>query len=108
LVIGLIAAGVFVVLSAGVALIWPPAAFVPIALGWILAMGGGLWFLIVAFQDSALEGLLCFLVPFYSLYYLITHFEETKRPFFVQLAGMGLAMLGGCLAGIAAGIAGQH
>jgi hypothetical protein len=47
-------------------------------------------------------------VPFYSLYYLITHFEETKRPFFVQLAGMGLAMLGGCLAGIAAGIAGQH
>jgi hypothetical protein len=87
----------------GLSLIWEEASYVPIVLGCILAGLGGLWFLAVAFQESPVAGLLCLLVPFYSLFYLVTHFEETKRPFFVQLAGLGMVLAASC-AGLLPGL----
>jgi hypothetical protein len=83
-------------------LVWAPFSIGPLVLGWLAAMVGGIWFLVVAFQDSALQGLLCFFVPFYSLYYLITHFDDTKRPFFLQLTGVAILMVGSCAGGFSA------
>jgi hypothetical protein len=67
--------------------------FVPLVIGWLIALAGGLWFLGVAFNDSAGRGLLCLIIPLYSLVYLISHWEDTKRPFFTQLVGTGMAMI---------------
>jgi hypothetical protein len=99
---GLIGVGVFWLLTLIPTFVWPAFSMVPLVLGWLLAVAGGIWFLMVAFQDSALAGVLCLLVPFYSLYYLITHFEETKRPFFVQLLGCLLVMTASCAGGFSA------
>ena len=78
----------------------PVVALVPIFLGWLIAFAGGIWFLVCAFQDDALQGILCLFVPFYSLIYLITHFEEVKKPFLVQVVGTALALGGLCAGGI--------
>jgi hypothetical protein len=77
----------------------PILALVPIILGWLMAFAGGIWFLVCAFQDDVVQGLLCLFVPFYSLIYLITHFEEVKKPFLVQVIGTVLAIGGGCAGG---------
>src|SRR5262249_46161757 len=94
--ITLIGLGVFGLLSMGLSLISPVLAFVPMVLGSLVALAGGLWFLMLAFQDSAVAGLLCLFVPFYSLFYLVTHFDEVKRPFFLQLVGGLIVGMGVC------------
>jgi hypothetical protein len=76
--------------------IWPTATFMPLGLGLVLIWVGAIWFLVMAFQDSLAAGLLCLFVPFYGLYYLVTHFDEVKRPFLVQLLGVVVVMVGSC------------
>jgi hypothetical protein len=91
--------GVCLVLSV-VGIFVPPVAYVPVALGWLLQFAAGIWLLVIAFQDSALHGLLCLCVPFYSLFYLITHFDDTKNVLFLWLIGFGLLIMGGCSGGV--------
>ncbi len=107
---GLNAAMIALICMGGVGLIivatsfvWPVVAIIPLGLGWLLSFVGGIWFLSIAFQESAVSGLLCLYVPYYSLFYLATHFQDTKRPFFVQLVGIVLAMGGGCAGGFSLG-----
>jgi hypothetical protein len=78
-----VAALLLVVLS----LLIPPVALLVLFLGAAMSVTGGIWFLIVAFQEDALSGILCLLLPFYALYFLVTHLEITKKPFFLQLIG---------------------
>jgi hypothetical protein len=69
-------------------------------LGALISFVGGIWFLVVAFTVDATQGLLCLCVPFYSLYFLITNWEDTKMPFFVNLIGVFVSMLGAAAGGI--------
>jgi hypothetical protein len=85
-----------------VAIFVPVLAVVPIGLGWLISLAGGIWFLVCAFQDDLTQGLLCLFIPFYSLIYLISHFEEVKKPFFVQVIGVVLLMGGSCAGGFGA------
>jgi hypothetical protein len=62
-------------------------------LGYLVSLVGHIWFLFVAFSDSPRHGVCCFIVPCYAFVYFILNFEETKRPFFVELAGFILVML---------------
>ena len=48
---------------------------------------GGIWFLIVTFQESVGWGLGCLFVPFVSLIFLILHWDVAKKPFLVSLLG---------------------
>ena len=69
------------------------------AVGLIVAIIGGIWFLIVAFQESVLWGLGCLLFSPVSLIFLIMHWDEAGKPFLVQLAGVvpmfaGMMMMG--------------
>ena len=78
---------------------WLLNPFLAATLLWTLGSGtssiGGIWLLVIAFQDEVMHGILCLLFsPLYSLYYIITHWEECKLPFFLQLAGSGLVALG--------------
>ena len=54
-------------------------------IGAIISIVGGIWFIVVAFQESLLWGLGCMVIPFVSLIFLVMHWEEARKPFFVQL-----------------------
>jgi hypothetical protein len=61
-------------------------------LGYLVMLVGGIWFLYVAFQESAAAGIFCFICGWYALYFLVTHWDEEKCPFFVQLIGLGMVL----------------
>ncbi|MEO6171605.1 MAG: hypothetical protein ABIP02_00660 [Arenimonas sp.] len=67
-------------------------------LGLILAVVGGIWLLVVAFQTSILWGICTLLIPFVSLVFVVMHWQASKNPFLLQIAG-------GVLIGIAAAMA---
>ena len=62
---------------------------------------GSIWFLLAALSESIIDCLFCILVPFYSLYFLISHFAEMHRPFAYQTLGfyMILSNFGGAALG---------
>ncbi len=63
-------------------------------LGWVVAISGVLWIVVVAFQDSPLWGFAClFLPPFGGLAFTFTHWSECKKPFFVQVVGSVLIFI---------------
>ncbi|MFQ3651059.1 MAG: hypothetical protein SNJ75_12055 [Gemmataceae bacterium] len=81
------------------ALVFPPLGFLVAILGFLISMTGGIWFIIVAFQDEPYHGILCLLCGPYALFYLLTHLDKTARPFFLQFAGTvimfaGIALMG--------------
>jgi hypothetical protein len=79
----------------------------------LLMLAGGIWMLVVAFQESPLCGLFYFIdcTNIYRIYYLITRWDETKRPFLTNLAGVGLLFLSGAMAlstGVLSDVAGPR
>ena len=62
--------------------------------GCLLALVGAVTFIIGAFRESILWGLGVLFVPFVSLIYLILCWPTAKRPFFWQLTGIALVILG--------------
>ncbi len=62
-------------------------------LGLVLLVIGGIWFVIAAFREGILWGLGVLFVPFVSLIFLVLGWPEAKRPFFLQLAGLGVILL---------------
>ena len=57
------------------------------AVGGITCLAGGIWFLVVAFQESILWGIGCLLVPFVALIFLFMHSDKALKPFLVQVVG---------------------
>ena len=66
-------------------------------LGIILAVVGGIGMLIVAFRESVLWGIGCFLIPLVSLIFVISHWEEAKKPFLIQVCGVALILVSGVM-----------
>lgn len=56
---------------------------------------GGIGTLIAAFSTSVWWGLGCLLLSPVSLVFLILHWDVAKNPFFLQVAGLVLMLLGG-------------
>jgi hypothetical protein len=57
----------------------------------------------VAFSESAICGILYWWLPFFALYYLITRWDEMKKPFSVCVLGYILiiaAVLVGAIPGV--------
>ncbi len=65
-----------------------------ILLGVIICLIGGLLFLVAAFRTSIWWGLACLFLPIVSLFFLIVHWSEAKKPFFLQLAGFVVILVG--------------
>jgi hypothetical protein len=63
-------------------------------LGVIIAAVGGIWLLVVAFQKSVWWGLGSLLVPMVSLVFVILNWQDSKKPFLIQLAGLALGSVG--------------
>ena len=72
----------------------PQVIFLPLVIGWLVAMGAGIWFTVLTFQDSIEAGLLCLFIPFYSLFYLITNFDYVKKSFYLSLVSSLMMFVG--------------
>jgi hypothetical protein len=59
-----------------------------------LLLIGGLFFIIAAFRESILWGLGVLFLPFVSLVFLILAWPRAKGPFFLQLYGVILVLIG--------------
>jgi hypothetical protein len=68
--------------------------FVLMIVGGIVAFGSGIWLLVVAFQESPLWGLGCIVVPFVSLVFVISHWEDAQKPFLFQILGLAALVWG--------------
>ena len=65
-----------------------------IYLGLAVFIIGGIGFLIAAFKNSILWGLGCLLLYPVSIIFLILNWSEAKNPFFLQLLGIGIMLIG--------------
>jgi uncharacterized membrane protein HdeD (DUF308 family) len=65
-----------------------------LVVGGIVMFVGGILLLVAAFKENVLWGLGCLLVPFVSLVFLIMHWDKAKKPFFIQLIGLGITIAG--------------
>lgn len=65
-----------------------------ILLGIVVLVIGGFWFLVTAFRESVLWGLACLFLPIVQLFFLIVHWPEAKRPFFLQLLAFMIIVAG--------------
>ena len=67
-------------------------ALAVIGLGLIVI--GGIWTIVAAFKTSIGWGIGCLVIPPVSLVFLFKYWDESKTPFFVQLAGIVLLVVG--------------
>ena len=65
-----------------------------IIIGALASLVGGIWFLVVAFRQSVVWGLVVIFVPFASLVFLVKYWREAKTSFFVQLIGSVIYVAG--------------
>jgi FtsH-binding integral membrane protein len=65
-----------------------------ILLGIVIFIIGGLLFLVAAFRESIWWGLACLFLPVVPLFFLIVHWQNAKKPFFIQLAGFVVILVG--------------
>jgi hypothetical protein len=72
-----------------------------------MSFAGGIWFLRTAFQESTQDGVLCLLVPFYSIFFLLNHLDPSLRPFLLNLAGSLILMFAICAGSLSSGPAQQ-
>jgi hypothetical protein len=63
--------------------------------GLAVFIAGGIGTLIAAFKTSLWWGLGCLFIAPVSLVFLFMHWGVAKNPFFLQLAGIGIMLLGG-------------
>lgn len=76
-------------------------AMIVLALAMLLV--GHIWGICVAFSESAICGILYWWLPFFAFYYLITRWDEMKKPFSVGVLGYILiiaAVLVGAIPGV--------
>lgn len=67
--------------------------------GGIAMVAGGLWLLVVIFQESVLWGIGSLLFGPISLIFVILNWEISKKPFLVNLGGAAVFFLGTMLGG---------
>lgn len=61
--------------------------------GSVTILVANIWFLILAFKEHILWGLACLLISPVSLFFLIVHWKEAKKPFGVTCIGFILIVL---------------
>ena len=70
-----------------------------VIIGIIAIFIGGLGLLIKIFSESILWGIGSIIFPIASWIFVFMHWEEARGPFLLQMAGIGLVILGMVLSG---------
>ena len=65
-----------------------------IILGALIAFVGGIWLLVVTFQESILWGIGSILLPLVSLIFVVMHWDVSKKPFLIQVVGCVIVIVG--------------
>ncbi len=73
--------------------------FLVFCVGAIGVLLGGLWFLVEAFQENVLLGLLCIFFPPLQLIFLLFYWNKAGKPFLIQLAGIVVIVAGVLMVG---------
>ena len=68
--------------------------YVLLFIGAIIALVGTIIFLVAAFSEHIGWGLACIFLPFASLIFLVMHWHDAKKGFFLSLAGTVIVMIG--------------
>ena len=66
-------------------------------IGGIVALIGFIWFLVVAFRQTFWWGIGSLFIPIVALVFLIMHWGDAKKPFFVWLIGAVIMIIVGVL-----------
>jgi len=69
----------------GTLIIWAGIAL------WLL---GAFAFLVAAFRENILWGLAVLFLPIAALFFLIVHWHRARNPFFLELWGIGIILVG--------------
>ncbi|MFO0799631.1 MAG: hypothetical protein U0804_19340 [Gemmataceae bacterium] len=64
------------------------------AWGFVLMMGGSIWFLVLSAKEGVDQLLLNLFIPFYSLYYAISRWDDVKHPVTLYLIGVVQYLIG--------------
>jgi hypothetical protein len=70
------------------------AAFFLFGIGGLVCMYSGVRIIMVAFEESPVQGILYLLVPFYPLYYIATRWETCAGFFIMNCGGVGIGLAG--------------
>ena len=62
--------------------------------GWLASAVGGIMILEAAFRESVGQGFLSILVPFYAIYYVATRWDDCKKGFLINVAGVAGVIIG--------------
>ncbi|MEJ6078175.1 hypothetical protein MT391_06450 [Vibrio sp. 1-Bac 57] len=63
-------------------------------IGILIFLIGGILFLIESFKESIFWGIACILINPVVLVFTVMHWEVAKKPFVIQLMGIGLMLIG--------------
>ena len=63
-------------------------------LGAVLIFAGYVWFLIEAFKESVIWGLLCFFFPIAVIIFFFIHLDKAWKPVGLQFVGVALMLVG--------------
>ena len=67
-------------------------------LGGLISFIGGIWLLVVAFKQSVWWGLGSFFIAPVALVFVILHWQDSKKPFLISLAGGVLCVIAAMMA----------
>ena len=70
-----------------------------IIIGALIAIVGGIFLLIETFRESILWGIGCIIISPISFIFIILHWDVSKKPVLIQLAGFGIMLVGAFLGG---------
>jgi len=60
---------------------------------YLIILSSWIWIVAIAFKESVGCGLLFSLIPFYSLYYIVTRWSRVREPFLIHLVGWILFLM---------------
>jgi hypothetical protein len=67
--------------------------------GVLIAFIGGIFFLIETFKENIIWGIACIIISPISLVFALLHWDVSKRPVLIQLAGFGVIFIGAFIGG---------
>jgi hypothetical protein len=86
---------VVTLLLVGLALVSPMAGGGLLAAwGFVVMMAGTIWFLVLAAKEGVDQLLLNLFIPFYSLYYAVSRWDDVKHPVTLYLIGVAQYLVG--------------
>ena len=68
-------------------------ADIVVVIGILIFIIGGILFLIESFKESILWGIACLLIHPVVLVFTVMHWDVAKKPFLIQLAGLGVLLI---------------